>query len=181
MRQRSPTALALVFTAALAAPWGFAAAVPAPSQHLIPQSLAVEHQDTLDRLTALTRHRGAVGQEARKALTLFKAHTAREQEYILPPLTLLPLLAQGKVTPDMAWALAMADRVKADQDQIYQEHLQVTDAMTALYNAGLQAKDKEAVDFAQAAVADSLNDTELLEPMVLMVGDYLRSKLPLTR
>ena len=178
MRQISPTAVALACTAALAGSWGFAAAAPAASQHLIPQSLAVEHQDTLDRLTALTGHRGAVGEEARKALALFKAHTAREQEYILPPLTLLPLLAEGKVTPDMAWALAMADRVKADRDQIRQEHLQVTDAMTALYNAGQKAKDKEAIDFAQAGVADSLNDTELLEPMVLMIGDVLRSKLP---
>ena len=176
--QRSLTVLALTaFTAALAGAWGFAAVQPAPAQHLIPQSLIVEHQDTLDRLTALTHRPGAVGQEARKALALFKAHTAREQEFILPPLTLLPELAAGKVTPDMAWALTMADRVKAEHDQIYQEHVQVTEAMTALYNAGKLAKDKEAMDFAQAGVADSLNDTELLEPAVIMIGDTLRSKL----
>jgi len=184
MRQRSSTVPALTlaaFMAALAAPWAFAAVQPGPSQHLIPQSLIVEHQDTLDRLTALARRRGEVGQEARKALALFKAHTAREQEFILPPLTLLPDLAAGKVTPDMAWALTMADRVKTEHEQIYQEHVQVTDAMTALYNAGKRAKDKEAMDFAQAGVADSLNDSELLEPMVLMIGDYLRSKLPAAR
>ncbi len=182
MRHRSWTVLALAaFTAALVGSWGFAATPPAPSQHLIPQSLIVEHQDTLERLTELTHHRGAVGQEARKALALFKAHTAREQEYILPPLTLLPDLAAGKVTPDMAWALTMADRVRADRAQIDQEHVQVTEVMTALFNAGQRAKDKEAMDFARSGVADSLNDSELLEPMVLMIGDTLRSKLPSAR
>ena len=178
MRQRSSTVLAVAAcAAALAAPLGLAAVQPTPSQHLIPQSLIVEHKDTLDRLTALASRSGEVGQEARKALALFKAHTAREQEFILPPLTLLPELAAGKVTPDMAWALTMADRVKAERDQIDQEHVQVTDAMTALYNAGKRAKDKEAMDFALSGVADSLNDSELLEPMVIMIGDTLRSKL----
>jgi hypothetical protein len=178
MRQRSSMILALAtFTVALSGPWAFAAE-PAAAKHLIPQSLIVEHKDTLDRLTVLASRRGEVGVAARKALALFKAHSAREEEFILPPLTLLPDLADGKVTPDMAWALAMTDRVKAERDQIYQEHVQVTDAMTALYNAGQRAKDKEAIDFAQAGVADSLNDMELLEPMVIMIGDYLHSKLP---
>jgi hypothetical protein len=126
----------------------------------------------------LSRHSGAVGEEARKALTLFKAHIARSQEYVLPPLTLLPVLADGKVTPDMKWALAMSDRVKADREQIFQEHTQITDAMNALATAARAAKDQAALNFAQSAVADSLNDTEILEPMVIVIGDYLRAKLP---
>jgi hypothetical protein len=91
MAQRSLTVLALTaFTAALSGASGFAATQPAPPQHLIPQSLIIEHQDTLDRLTKLASRGGEVGQEARKALALFKAHIARETEFILPPLTLLP-------------------------------------------------------------------------------------------
>ena len=87
-------------------------------------------------------------------------------------------LADGKVSPDMAWALAMADRVRADRQQIFDEHSQVTDALNALRTAGLNAHDKEAVDFAEAAAADSLNDSEILEPAAVLVGDYLRSRLP---
>jgi hypothetical protein len=34
------------------------------------------------------------------------------------------------------------------------------------------------LDFAQGAVADSLNDIELLEPMSIVIGDYLKAKLP---
>jgi hypothetical protein len=157
---------------------GAASAQPAPHAGDIPQSLRVEHNDTLEQLASLAERHGAVGEEARKALTLFRQHSQREEAYILPPLTLLPLLADGKVSPDMKWAIAMADRVKADRDQIFQEHTRITDAMNALAMAAQKAHDTAAFDFARSAAADSLNDIELLEPMTIVIGDYLKAKLP---
>ena len=157
---------------------GAAAAQNPPPQHLIPQSLQLEHRDTLERLTTLTHRRGPVGVAARDALALLKTHMARESEYILPPLALLPDLAAGKVTPDMKWALPMCDQVKAEREQLLQEHDRITDLMNALLAAARRTRDKEAQDFAEAAVGDSLNDQELLLPMTLLVGDILRAKLP---
>ena len=78
----------------------------------------------------------------------------------------------------MKWAIAMADRVKTDREEIFQDHTQITDAMNALANAAQRAHDTTALDFARAAVADSLNDTELMEPMAVVVADYLKMKLP---
>jgi len=183
MRQRSSAIVALLALTAVS--WVGATGVavsqparPAAIEHPIPQSLVFEHEETFHRLSILARRPGAVGVEARKALALFRRHSQREREYILPPLALLPDLADGKVTPDMAWALAMADRVKADREEIFQEHAAVTDVMNELLVAGQQAHDKDAVEFAQDAVGDSLNDLELLEPTVLLIGDYLRGKLP---
>ena len=179
MRARALAAIAtlVVATAGLGLA-GAALAQPAATAHDIPQSLAVEHAETLDRLTELSRHPGEVGATARKALELYRQHQARELEYILPPLTLLPVLADGKVTPDMAWAVTMADRVKADRELIFAEHTQVTDIANALLDAGRRAHDPEAIEFAKAAVTDSLNDIELLEPTVLVIGDYVRVRLP---
>lgn len=180
----SPLLRLLALMACTAVGWtitpGLAKAQPAPAAvvHPIPQSLRVEHDETLERLAMLAKRPGQVGAVARKATELFKRHAAREAEFILPPLTLLPLLADGKVTPDMAWAVAMADRVKAEQEQIFQEHTQVTEVMNELVVAAAQAHDKDAEEFAEAAAADSLNDLELLEPTVLLIGDYLRIKLP---
>jgi hypothetical protein len=179
MHPRSSKLFALM--ALSAAGWmslhGPARAQPA-DVHPIPQSLRVEHDETIERLTMLAKRAGPVGAEARAALVVFKRHAAREQEFILPPLTLLPLLADGKVTPDMAWAVTMADRVKAEREQIFEEHTQVTDVLNALVVAATRAHDKDAAEFAEAAAADSLNDIELLEPTVLLIGDYLRARLP---
>jgi hypothetical protein len=144
----------------------------------IPQSLRLEHDDTLHQLTVLSHRPGPVGVEAGKALALFKEHLQREEAFILPPLTLLPDLASGKVSPDMKWAIEMADRTKAEREKTFQQHTQITDAMNALLAAARKAHDMSAAEFAQSAVADSLNDLELLEPMTIVIGDYLKTKLP---
>ena len=157
---------------------GIAAAQPAQHAGDIPQSMRLEHENTVQQLTALSRKSGPVGVEARKALELFKAHLQREEEFILPPLTLLGQLADGKVSPDMKWAIAMSDRVKAEREKTYQQHTAITDAMNALAAAARKAHDAAALEFAQGAVADSLTDLELIEPMSIVIGDYLKTKLP---
>jgi hypothetical protein len=156
---------------------GGAAAQPA---HDIPQSIRLQHQEDEATLTELSRKPAPVGPAAKAALDLLKRHHQREAEYILPPLTLLPQLADGKVTPDMKWAIEMADQVKASREQIFQEHAQITEAMNALLLAAERAHNPDAAEFARGAVADSLADMELDEPTTVLIGEYLRSKLPAT-
>src|SRR5689334_2359130 len=67
----------------------------------IPQSIRLQHQEDEAALTELSRKPAPVGPAAKAALDLIKRHHQREVEYILPPLTLLPQIADGKVTPDM--------------------------------------------------------------------------------
>lgn len=181
MRPRFATTLAIAAVTAVG--WigffGGASGGPAPPPaHGIPQSLVLEQQDTLDHLTVLARRHGPVGAVARRYLTLFERHAAREREYIMPPLTLLSDLTTREVTSDDAWAMAMADRVRADQDVIFTEHTQITDAANELLVAGRRAHDQAAISFAEEAVRDSQNDMEIQEPAVLMIGAYLHSKLP---
>jgi hypothetical protein len=146
--------------------------------HLIPQSQAVEHKEVLEQLTALTHHKGAVGAAASEVLVLMKRHMAREQEFIQPPLTLLPLVAEGKVTPDMAWALPMIERTKAEREQIFTEHTEIIEGLNALSAAAAKAHDTAAKEFAESAAADSLTDFEILIPALLLMGDTLQAKLP---
>ena len=149
-----------------------------PATRNIPQSLVLEQQSTLDHLAVLARRHGAVGVVAQRYMALFERHAAREREYILPPLTLLGDLTTREVTADDAWAMAMADRVRADQDVIFTEHTQITEAANELLAAGQRAHDQAAIAFAEEAVGDSLNDMEIQEPAVLMIGAYLHSRLP---
>ena len=159
---RSPAipnpAMFILAAIALGVVAGPVSAQSSPHSGDIPQAMRVEHDNTLEQLGMLSRRHGPVGVEARKALVLFKQHLQREEEFILPPLTLLHELADGKVSPDMKWAIALADRVKAEREKTFQEHTQITDAMSALAVAARKAHDAAALEFAQSAVADSLND-----------------------
>jgi hypothetical protein len=166
--------------AALIAPFCVARAQPAPAapaSHPVPQSVRFEHAETLEQLTMLGKRPGKVGEVARRAIEIFKLHVERENEFIMPPLTLLPVLADGQVTPDMAWAVAMTDRVRAEREEIFQEHTRVTEVLNELVEAADAAHDKDAQEFAESAAGDSLNDVEILEPTVLLIGDYIRTKL----
>ena len=156
MRTTAIAMTAILLLAATVAGFAAAPATAQPAAHAgeIPQSLRVEHDDTLEQLAVLARRHGPVGVEAGKAMVLFKKHLQREEEYILPPLTLLPLLADGKISPDMKWAIAMADRVKAEREQIFQEHTQITDAMNALAAAAQKTHDTAAFEFARSAAAE---------------------------
>jgi hypothetical protein len=170
-------AVSMVSTLAVSMLSGPVVAQAPPHAGDIPQSIRLEHENTIEQLTTLSKKHGLVGVEARKALGLFKAHLQREQQFILPPLSLLLQLADGKASPDMKWAIAMADRVKSERELTYDEHTKITDAMNALASAARKAHDAGALEFAQGAVADSLNDVELLEPMSIVIGEYLKTKL----
>lgn len=147
------------------------------AKHEIPQSFVVAHQETLAELTAIGKRRNHTGQIAREAIAAVKKHFEREEEYILPPLTLAPAIALGKITPDMKWAVAMADRIKADRETIFVEHTVITEWMNELAAAAEKSHEADVIAFARGAVADALNDTEVNEPMAIVIGDYIRAKL----
>jgi hypothetical protein len=172
-------ALVLLTSVVAVGSWGGSAAAQATQQsHDIPQSFRVAHDQTLAELTAIGKRRTRTGAIARKAIEIVKEHFRREEEYILPPLTLAPAIALGHVTPDMKWAVAMADRIKADRELIFYEHTVITEWMIELTAAAERAHEADVIAFAQGAVADALNDTEVNEPMAIVIGDYVRAKLP---
>jgi len=71
----------------------------------------------------------------------------------------------------------MTDRVRAEREKVFQQHTEVTDILSQLVEAADAAHDEDAKEFAEAAAGDALNDVEILEPMVLVLGDYLKLKL----
>ena len=176
---RGETAMKPKIVAIMAALAAVAAAGPVNAQatHEIPQSIQMDHADTLAQLTELAKRPAPVGPIAEKALEMVKRHIQRENEYILPPLTLLAALAEGKVTNEMRWAIEMADKVKANREDIFIEHSRITDIMSALLSAAETAGDTEAADAAKAMVAGSLGDMEVEEPTTMLIGEYLRSRL----
>lgn len=176
MRSRFVAMAASVALAAIVATGGASIAQKSQARD-IPQSFRVAHEQTLAELAAIGKRRTHTGLIARQAIAALKKHFEREEEYILPPLTLAPALANGHVTPDMKWAVTMADRIKADRETIFVEHTVITEWMNELAAAAEKSHEADVIAFARAAVADSLNDTEVNEPMAIVIGDYIRAKL----
>lgn len=178
-RKTTAVAAAAVLASLVALfPAGPVRAQGAQPAHGIPQTIRLEQREILNELTTISERKTRTGEIARQALEVFKAHIRRDNEYILPPLTLVSAIAEGHVTPDMRWAIAMADRIKADREIIFKERTETTKLMSELREAAERSNEHDVMEFARKAVRYFQEDAELTEPTAILVGEYLRGKLP---
>ncbi len=174
-RMAALAAVSLACVACWPGPGGVARAEPG---HDIPQSVALEHKSVLAYLHRIAEKPTAEGAAAQKLIDLLVPHMAKEEEFILPPLTLLPDLAAGKVTPEMRWAIPLAERVKTEQATLLKIHDELSEAFIALLDAAETENDEVTVGFTKDLAADDLGDREVTEPLTILVGKILRSRLP---
>lgn len=95
----------------------------------IPEPLKLEHAELHAELVKATKVPGKIGEAARQVAALLHPHFVKEEEYALPPLGLLPTLAQGEVTPDMTQVLALTDRLRAELPPMLTEHQAIVVAL----------------------------------------------------
>jgi hypothetical protein len=75
-------------------------------------------------------------------------------------------------------AIAMGERAKAAEQELWNEHSQITALMTDMVTAAKAGNDVEVVNFATRVAAHSLNEMEVLFPAAVVIGDCVRAKIP---
>lgn len=143
----------------------------------IPQSLQTEHQELHSELAKATTAGGRVGEAAKEVARVLHPHFVKEEEYAMPPLGLLPVLAEGKVTPDMASALVMTDKLKAELPEMLKEHKAIVAALELLVNAAKAENKPEYVRFGEKLMLHAQTEEEVLYPASILIGEYLRFTL----
>ena len=143
----------------------------------IPQSLKSEHEELHGELARATKVGGKIGDSAKKVAKILHPHFMKEEEYAMPPLGLLSLLAQGKNTPEMAGAITMTDRLKADLPEMLKEHKAIVAALKDLIDAAKKENKMEYAHFADKLVLHAQNEEEVFYPAAILVGEYLKLKL----
>ena len=143
-----------------------------------PQSIRLQHDQIISRLDHFARSKDEQSAAAaKKAATFLREHYAKEEQFVLPPLSLLSRIAKGEITKDMEPAIAMADRTKSALSEFEDDHIKITSLMNELIEVGKRKKDDELVRLATRVAAQSLNDIEVNQPAAILVGDYLRQRL----
>jgi hypothetical protein len=143
----------------------------------IPTPLKVEHEELHAELVALTRAPGKVGEAARRVATLLHPHFVKEEEYALPPLGLLSVVASGKITPEMRSIVTMTDRLKDELPHMLAEHKQVVSSLEALAHAGRAEKQSGAVRFAEKLRLHAEFEEQVLYPAAILVGEHVKARL----
>lgn len=143
----------------------------------IPRTLKIEHEELHETLRRATRESGELGKAARAVAELMHPHFIKEEQYALPPLSLLPKVAQGVFEPAMTEALSMTDRLKAELPQMLSEHKAIVAALEALADSARRNNRPEYADFADKLILHAQTEEEVSYPAALLIGEYVRSKL----
>jgi hypothetical protein len=161
----------------------FSATDAQPNHLMVPQSIRYEHNQIIDRLTKEAAKSGVAAAVAQRLLVVMKAHFAKEEDFVFPPLGLLDQITAGEMPSDSVkkTAIEMADRTRAAAGDLNEEHLQITSMMDELIQAATRANEPGLAVFATDVAAHSLNEIEILLPTTILIGDYLRSNSPAGR
>jgi hypothetical protein len=140
----------------------------------IPSPLKGEHEELHEELAKATKVAGKIGDAARAVAQILHPHFVKEEEYALPPLGLLPRLAAGDVTPEMADVLALTERLKAELPQMLEEHKAIVAALSHLVEVAKQEHKLEYAHFAEKLMLHAQTEEEVLYPTATMIGEYLK-------
>lgn len=143
----------------------------------IPQPLKLEHEELHAELVRATQASGKIGETAKVVAKLLHPHFENEEEYALPPLGLLVLLAGGKITPGMSEVLKMTDRLKAELPRMVEEHKAIVAALKVLTKAAKEENKMDYARFAEKLMLHAQTEEEVLYPASILIGEYVRQTL----
>jgi hypothetical protein len=142
----------------------------------VPKSMRIEHDKLHSDLTELTRAGGQTGEAAKVVAEALDRHFAKENEYALPPLSLLVPLSQGKFECNMAEVLKITDKLEAEMATMLSEHKDIVTALQKLTDAATAENKPAGVQFAEHLNAHAQTEEEITYPTALLIGLYVRVK-----
>ncbi len=143
----------------------------------IPQAMKTEHDELHSDLRRLTGAGGRTGEAAQAVAKVLHAHFVKENEYALPPLSLLVPLADGKFDAGMAEVLKLTDKLAADMPAMLSEHRDIVGALKALTEAATAEHKPEGVRFAEMLTLHAQTEEQVTYPTALLIGRYVKSKM----
>jgi hypothetical protein len=140
----------------------------------VPKSIKLEHEELHEDLEEATMESGSVGDAAKAVQEVLRPHFLKEEEFALLPLGLLSRLSNGQIKSEMKDAIAMADRLKAELNQMLSEHREIVARLKTLSEAALKENKIEYVQFAEKLTLHAQTEEEVLYPAAILVGEYLK-------
>jgi hypothetical protein len=139
----------------------------------MPRSLQMEHDEFQTELIKAIQTGGKTGKTAQKISELLHAHFAKEELYALPPLAILPQLANGEMNPEMAPYVPMIFQFKTELPQILEEHKEIALELSNLISAAQQESKAEQISLAKRLRLHTQMEEEILYPTIILIGEHL--------
>jgi hypothetical protein len=142
----------------------------------VPACLDIEHAELREQLATAAAAGGRTGEAARGVMAVLRPHILLEEEFAIPPLTLLPRLAKGEISSDMKRYQVLAETLKAELPRMLDEHGLIVKALRELMKAAQEEGQTGYARFAQKMILHAQTEEEILYPASILVGEILRTR-----
>jgi hypothetical protein len=147
------------------------------SKAQLPSVLQQAHTELHDEMVEASRLGGETGAAAKAVIKVLFPHVLLEEEFGIPPLSILPRLASGEIAEDMRVVLRWCDLLKAELPRMLQEHRQIVEALHVFLRAATDEGHQGYARFAEKLLLQVRLEEEVLYPASIVVGEYVRLKL----
>ncbi len=143
----------------------------------LPSVLQLAHTELHEEMVEASRLGGETGTAARNVVKVLFPHVLLEEEFGIPPLSILPRLARGEIAEDMRVVLRWSDLLKAELPRMLQEHKQIVEALRVFLTVAKAEGHEGYARLAEKLLLHVRLEEEVLYPASIVVGEYVRLKL----
>lgn len=149
----------------------------APAELKTPAPLKSVHEALRAEIGAATKLAGRTGNAARLVARLIERHFAREEEFALPFLGLLPALAQGAIESPIPDAAVLAARLQNELADLLAEQRVIAAALEELMAVAENEGHADLVGFAERLMLHEEIERQVAYPAAVLISKCLQSRL----
>ena len=149
---------------------------PFPGKPAVPSSIKKEHEALLDQVHPITLFPDSTGLIAKKLEELMVHHFIEEENFVLPPLGLLPSLSSGQLPEQTREILLLTEKLKSQMTHLSVEHQLIKAYMDELKQAAAKDNHPGVLEFEKELHQHATIEEEVLFPSAILIGEYLKLK-----
>jgi len=142
----------------------------------VPSSIKKEHEYLLEKIHAITLFHDSTSLAAVKLYDLMQHHFKEEENFVLPPLGLLPLLTSAKLPEQSKAVIQLCEKLKSQLTHLNVEHQLIKAYMDELMLAAAKDDHFEIIAFEQELQRHAKTEEEVFFPTAILIGEYLKLK-----
>lgn len=141
-----------------------------------PEALLHGHVNLFNDIKSIVSLGGDLGKNAKLLADVSRPHFKREEEYALPPLSLLSALSEGNWKFETSAAIEMAERLQAKLVEMKEEHCMILKMLEKLKVLAQKEKNQKIKQFVDDLKLHIDIEEQVLYPATIFIGEYLKDK-----
>jgi len=138
-----------------------------------PKALLHGHENLFSDIEVIVSLGGGIGEDAKLLADIARPHFKKEEEYALPPLSLLSALADGNWHFESKEAIEMANKLQTELLEMKKEHLEIFHVLKNLELLAEKENNEKVKRFVSDLKLHIEVEEQVLYPATMFIGDYL--------